>query len=126
MAYASGEVQPDAEEEKLPSEDGQQKGIRAKSKEEEDEEEEDAEDGEEAKIILRVKSSLHIEGLRLRIGVSQPLQRLFNGYKEQGHKAGWLPEGANVTFKFDGDAMDGSDTPKVLDMEDEDVIDACW
>ena len=126
VTYASGQVQTEAEEGGSPSENGQHKDNKAESTVEEEEGEEDAEEGEEERIILRIKSSSHTEGLRLRIGVSQPLQRLFNGYKKQGHKAGWLPDNAKVTFKFDGDAMDGSDTPKVLDMEDEDVIDACW
>ena len=107
-----------------PSEKGQHKGSEAEDTDEDEDAE--AEEGGEVKIVLRIKSSCNVEGLKLRIGVDQPLQRLFNGYQEQGHKAGWLPAGAKVTFKFDGDAMDGNDTPKVMDMEDGDVIDACW
>lgn len=123
-AHASERPQPDAEGEGSPSEKGQQKGSEAEDTEED--EEADAEEGGEVKIILRIKSSSHTEGLKLRIGVDQPLQRLFKGYQDQGNKAGWLPQGAKVTFKFDGDAMNGNDTPKAMDMEDGDVIDACW
>lgn len=117
-------MQQDAREGWSASESGQHKGDEAEDADED--QHADAEEGEEEKIILRIKSSSHVEGLRLRIGVAQPLQRLFNGYQEQGHKAGWLPEGAKITFKFDGEAMDGNDTAQILDMEDEDVIDACW
>ena len=124
VAYASEQVQPITKEDQSASESGQHKGDGAEDADED--QHEDAEEGEEEKIILRIKSSSHIEGLRLRIGVAQPLQRLFNGYQEQGHKAGWLPEGAKTTFKFDGEAMNGNDTVQLLDMEDEDVIDACW
>ena len=94
--------------------------------EQQQEEEEEEEEHEEEKIILRIKSSCHPEGLRLRIGVKQPLKRLFKGHNEQGHKAGWLPEGAAVTFKFDGDVLNANQTPEVIEIENEDVIDACW
>ena len=54
------------------------------------------------------------------------MKRLFKGHNEQGHKAGWLPEGAAVTFKFDGDVLNANHTPEDIEMENEDVIDACW
>ena len=76
--------------------------------------------------MLKIKSSCHTEGLKLRIGMDKPLHRLFKGYESQGHKAGWLPEGARVIFKFDGEALDGENTPASFDMENDDVIDACW
>ena len=76
--------------------------------------------------MLKIKSSSHTEGLKLRIGMDKPLHRLFKGYESQGHKAGWLPEGARVVFKFDGEALDGDNTPASFDMENDDVIDACW
>ena len=94
--------------------------------EEEEEDGEEEEEHEEEKIILRIKSSCQPEGLRLRIGMKQPLKRLFKGHNEQGHKAGWLPEGAAVTFKFDGDVLNANHTPEDIEMENEDVIDACW
>jgi len=114
-----GQPQPNFEQHGVASNHGQPNGDEA-----EDDDEEQVE--EEEKIILKVKSSKHPEGLKLRIGVNQPFNRLFTGYEDLGHKAGWLPEGAKVTFKFDGDALDGDDIPKHLDMEDEDVVDACW
>lgn len=93
---------------------------------EEGEEEEEELEEEELKIVLKIKSSFHTDGLKLRIGVEQPFKKLFKVYEDQGHKAGWLPKGARVVFKFDGEPLGGGDTAKHLDMEDEDVIDACW
>ena len=102
-------------------------GGDAEEEEQQEEDEEEVDEVEdEEKIILRIKSSCHHEGLKLRIGVKQPLKRLFKGYKGQGNKAGWLPEGAAVTFKFDGDVLNGNCTPEAIEMENEDVIDACW
>ena len=104
----------------------QHNASATEEEQQQEEEEEEEEEEEKERIILRVKSSCHPEGLKLRIGVEQPLKRLFNGYKEQGNKAGWLPEGAVVIFKFDGDVLNGSHTPEAIEMENEDVIDACW
>ena len=122
VAHDSGQLQPGADKhvpsanERLETPDG----------EAEEGEREDTGNEAEEKLILKIKSNLHTEGLKLRIGVTQPLHRLFNRYQEQGHGEGWLPEGAKVTFKFDGEAINGDGTPGSLDMEDEDVVDACW
>ena len=115
-AHANGHE--DSEQGVSAAADMQHNAGEAKEEEEEEEEEE--------KVILRIKSSCHPEGLRLRIGVKQPLKRLFERYKEQGSKAGWLPGGAAVTFKFDGDVLNSNHTPESIEMENEDVIDACW
>ncbi len=89
----------------------------------------EAEDGQaadEAKITLKIKSSVHEQGRRMRIGMQQPLGRLFAAYKAEGEKAGWLPPGTDVTFKFDGDKVGDKQTPASLDLEEDEVIDACW
>ena len=81
---------------------------------------------EEDKIMLAIKSAINQGGQKMRIGVNQPLSRLFTGYQQAGEAAGWLPPGTAVTFKFDGDRLRGTETPTSLDLEEGDVIDAMW
>lgn len=81
---------------------------------------------EEKKVMLRIKSAKDQEGQKMRIGVSQPLSRLFEAYQQAGHKARWLDLDAVVTFKWDGDRLKGNETPASLDLEEDDVIDAVW
>lgn len=80
----------------------------------------------DVKITLKIKSSEHPEGLKMRIGMHQPFSRLFAAYKAAGEDAGWLSEGTAVTFKFDGERLGSKETPESLDLEGDEVIDACW
>ncbi len=81
---------------------------------------------DEDKIMLTIKSANNQGGQKMRIGVSQPLSRLFEKYQQAGQAAGWLPPGTAVIFKFDGDRLKGTETPTSLDLEEGDVIDAVW
>ena len=81
---------------------------------------------EEQKVMLRIKSARDQEGKKMRIGVGQPLSRLFEAYQQAGHKEGWLDLGAAVIFKWDGEKLGGKETPAGLDLEEDDVIDAVW
>ncbi|BDA50987.1 hypothetical protein COCOBI_17-2060 [Coccomyxa sp. Obi] len=81
---------------------------------------------DEQKVMLTIKSAKNQGGQKMRIGVNQPLSRLFTAYQQAGQAAGWLPPGTAVTFKFDGDRLKGIETPTSLDLEEDDVIDAIW
>lgn len=59
---------------------------------------------------------------RFRIGVREPLSRLFEGFREWAAAQGWCSEGAAPAFWFDGDKLGGGQTCEELGCEDDDVI----
>jgi hypothetical protein len=58
--------------------------------------------------------------------MDQPFSRLFAAYKAEGEKNAWLPPNTDVTFKFDGEKLGNKETPTSLELEGDEVIDACW
>ena len=81
---------------------------------------------EEPRILLKIKSAVHQDGLPMRIPANAPFRRLYKGFEDAGAKGGWLPPGANVALLVDGEKLDPDDTPSSMDLEDSDVIDARW
>lgn len=78
------------------------------------------------KIVLKMQSK---DGqLQLRIGKQTALSKLFESYKQQAIKKGWLPaaKAPSVSFVFDGDTLSGTETAEGADCDHNDIIEVKW
>lgn len=60
------------------------------------------------------------------MAASKPLQRLFDTWQRFAIGQEWVTATTNLTFRFDGDALKGDETPEELDLEGEEVIEVTW
>jgi len=70
-----------------------------------------------AKLILGI-TFLHLTHTLSSYSQTKPLESLFVEYSKFRNM-----ERSKLKFLFDGDSLEGNETPEELDMEDENVID---
>lgn len=74
---------------------------------------------QEEKVEIVIKSQGNLPELRFLTKASCPFQKMFDAYhKRSGSEPG------SIRFIFEGHRLDSTQTPKDLDMQNEDVIDA--
>ena len=81
---------------------------------------------EDDKVVLSMQSK---EGkLNLRIGRQTALSKLFDSYKQQAIKKGWLPaaKATLVRFLWDDDKLSGTETAEGIDCDNNDIIEVRW
>jgi Ubiquitin-2 like Rad60 SUMO-like len=73
------------------------------------------------RVLLVCRTQDHGD-LKLRLKCGDPLSKLFAAFRGKAEQKGWVEPGAQLRFDFDGEQLTGCETPKALDMEDEDAI----
>ena len=81
---------------------------------------------EDDKVVLTMQCASG--KLQLRIGRDMAFSKMFDIYKMQAGKKGWLPanKAASVKFVFDGDRLSGNETATQLDLDNDDIIEVTW
>ncbi len=77
----------------------------------------------------RLKIRVHTaagESAVLRIGVSEPLSKLFAAFKQHAVQEAWMPSDALPSFWLDGDRLSENATAEAAGVEDDDVLDCQW
>lgn len=79
----------------------------------------------DAKVLLVCKTQRH-GTVKLRLRKGDPMSKLFSAFQLHAERRGWVKEGAEMRFEFDGERLSGKETPASLEAEDDDVIDVVY
>ena len=74
---------------------------------------------EEEKIEIVIKSQGNLPELRFRTKTTCPFQKMFDTYHSRSNS-----QPGSIRFIYEGQRLDTTQTPKDLDMQSEDIIDA--
>ena len=77
------------------------------------------------RLTLRVATQTGVSKL-LRFAAREPLSKLFAAFQQHAVCVGWMPEGAQPSFWFDGERLGEDVTAEGAELEDDFVIDCKW
>lgn len=79
----------------------------------------------EAKVLLVCKTQRH-GNVKLRLRKGDPMSKLFSAFQLNAERKGWVKQGAEMRFEFDGERLSGEETPAALEADEGDVIDVVY
>jgi len=77
----------------------------------------------------RLKVRVHTaagESAVLRMGVNEPLSKLFAAFKQHAVQEAWMPSDALPSFWLEGERLSENATAEAAGVEDDDVLDCQW
>jgi hypothetical protein len=82
----------------------------------------DGDGGREIQLKLRCKPGT----ILLKVAYQEGFNKMFDDFKEEAKKKGWLTGDETLKFVFDGDVLAGKVTAEGLDLDGDEVIEVQW
>jgi len=83
-------------------------------------------DGDGAGRKIQLKLRCKPGTVLLKVAYQEGFTKMFDEFKEEAKKKGWLTGDETLRFVFDGDVLAGKDTAEGLDLDGDEVIEVQW
>lgn len=77
------------------------------------------------RVELTCRSAAHGDVI-FRLRRTDPYNKLFSAFHRHATEQAWTTPGAAIAFRFEGERLRGNETPKSLENDDGDIIDAIF